>query len=285
VAHLRPSRCAKAATAAACVAIAARGSVAHMARAAVVLGLLVVWGCSDNPYVIGRHAPADAGTDAGAVAPDAALGECGLAHAGAVLCSGFEQGDLAADFEDAVLVNAGALERSTGRVHSGSGALHAASDAMMSVAVVWTRFAPLFSGDVYLRAYLYVPAELPTEIMNIFFLGAEPVAESFVGFDLNLDDGRVQVFSPQADRYTGELPIPRDRWFCFRWRIAIDDTDGVVQAFVDDALALEVTELDTLPAAGVSWFRAGIDWSSQQDAYFEIYIDDVVLDTVEVDCL
>jgi hypothetical protein len=30
--------------------------------------------------------------------------------------------------------------------------------------------------------------------------------------------------------------------------------------------------------------RAGIDWSSAQDAFFELYLDDVVLDTLPVGC-
>ena len=32
------------------------------------------------------------------------------------------------------------------------------------------------------------------------------------------------------------------------------------------------------------WGGAGLDWSSLQDAFFEVYFDDVVVDTVEVAC-
>jgi hypothetical protein len=255
-----------------------------MARAVVVLCVLAVWGCSDNPYVIGRLAdsgPADAG------ASDGGIGECGDARAAALLCSGFEGDDVAADFGQTVLVNQGALERSTERVHTGAGALHASSGAMMSVAVVLASFPPLFSGELYVRAYLYVPADLPTETMNIFFVGDEPVPDPFLGLDFNLEDGALQLFSPQSspDRHTGDVPIPRERWFCFRARIAIADADGSVELFVDDALALQATGLDTLPDDGVGLFRAGVDWSSGQDAFFEIYIDDVVVDTTEIECL
>jgi hypothetical protein len=58
-----------------------------------------------------------------------------------------------------------------------------------------------------------------------------------------------------------------------------------VQAYVDDVLALDAKGLVTLPAGGVRELHAGIGWSSQQDAFFEIYMDDVVLDSVPVACL
>jgi hypothetical protein len=252
-----------------------------MARASVVLCVLCVWGCSDNPYIIGRHVDGgrgDAGHD------DAGIGECGDAHAAALICSGFERDEIAADFADTVVVNAGALERSTERVHAGTGALHASSDAVESVAVVLATFPALFSGELHLRAYLYVPADLPTETINIFFVGDQPVPDPFTGLDFNLEHGALQVFSSPSDRRTGGLTIPRDRWFCLRARIAIDDA-GSVEAFIDEESALDVTGIDTLPPAGVHLFRAGVDWSSAQAAFFEIYIDDVVLDTAEVECL
>jgi hypothetical protein len=242
-----------------------------MARGAVVLCALLA-GCSDNPYVIGRYA--DAGVD-----------ECAQRYAGAVLCSGFEARDVAADFDARVLMQSGALVRTTQRVHRGQGALRATSTAAMSVAVVAKRFSPLRSGEIDLRAYLYVPSGLATDTMNVFFIGDEPTPDPFHGVDFNLENGAVQVYSPQGhpDRQTGTRTIPRDRWFCFRARVAIGH-DGGIQAFVDDELALDATMIDTLGANGVHQFRAGIDWSSGQDTPFEIDIDDVVLDTAEVPC-
>jgi hypothetical protein len=255
-----------------------------MTRPAAVLCVLAIWGCSDNPYVIGRHVDAgrpDAGRDAGVAS------ECDGAHADALLCSGFEQPNVAAGLGDTVIVNAGELERSTALAHSGESSLHASSRAMMSVAVVRASFPAMHSGAIFVRAYLYVPADLPTQIMNIFFVGDTPVPDPFLGLDFNLNDGAVELFTPQNDpqRYTGELTIPRNGWFCFRARTEISDTDGLVQAFVDDQLALEVTGIDTLPPEGVRLFRAGVDWSSAQDAFFEIYLDDLVLDTAPVPCL
>jgi hypothetical protein len=97
----------------------------------------------------------------------------------------------------------------------------------------------------------------------------------------------VQVFSPQANpvRQTGSLRIPRDAWFCFQARIEVRDADGVVQVRIDGAPAIEATDIDTRPPDGIDELRVGIDWSSEQEEPFELYIDDVVVDTVEVACL
>ena len=268
-----------------------------MARAtAVACASACLWACAacaDNPYVIGRAArdagardaaSADAAPDAGA---DASVDECSGSHARALVCSGFEAEDPVADWDDRALMLDAEIERTSVRAHSGTGALHATSMAMMSAATVRKRFGPVSSGELYIRLHAYVPAALPTRTMNFMFVGEVPDYDSFVGLDFNLLDGAPQVFSPQGDppRQTGSLTVPRDRWFCLRARIVVADAGaGAVQLFVDDALALDATGLDTLPPAGLGALRLGIDWTSEQDDFFEIYFDDVVLDLVPVAC-
>jgi hypothetical protein len=85
-------------------------------------------------------------------------------------------------------------------------------------------------------------------------------------------------------RETSAQVIPRDRWFCLRLRLEVREQTGVLELFTDDELALRVAALDTLPATGISELRIGIDWSSEQSERFEIFIDDLVLDTSEVAC-
>lgn len=260
-----------------------------MARACAALCALAL-ACSNGPYVIGRFpegGPEDTGVNDGG-APDAGADECATVHAGSLVCGGFEAADLGASW-DLVTDLSGELERSTLRAHAGSASLHATSAAADSIAVVARSFGPLTAGELFLRAYVYVPAGLPTETMNIFFVGDDPSPnppDPFSGIDFNLEAGAVQLYSPQwaPDRHTGTLLIPRDRWFCFRARVAIADEDGAVEVFVDDQPALAVSGVDTLPAEGVRRFRAGIDWSSGQTAFFEVFIDDVVLDTQFVSC-
>ncbi len=278
----------------ACLPESARGSLPRMARAGHLLCALVLWGCSTDPYVIGRYvrdAAADASdgaTDAGD-AGDGGTDECAAAHAGALICSGFEGESLAGEWPDRSVSSEATLERSTVRAHSGAASLYATSAAADSLAVVARSFSPLTQGEVHFRAFVYVPAGLPTETMNLFFIGEEPSPnppQPFFGIDFNIEDGAAQLYSPQWTpmRITGAPQIPRDQWFCFRARIAISDDEGVVQVYVGDALAVEASGVDTLPSGGVQRFRAGIDWSSGQDAFFEVFIDDMVLDAEEVGC-
>ena len=264
-----------------------------MARAsAIVAAWLLLAGCADNPYVIGRveldAGTPDAGRDAGMrdAGRDAGGDECGGEHALALVCSGFESEDLLSDWDERALMLNATAERSTVRAHGGQGSLHAQSMGMMSAATVRTRFGPVSGGELYLRLYLYVPDALPTRTINFMFVGEALSYDNFEGVDVNLEDGALQVFSRQGDpmRQTGSLTVPRDQWFCLRARIAVAD-EGALQLFVDDALALDATGLDTLPAGGLGALRVGIDWSSGQDDFFELYIDDVVLDVAPVECL
>lgn len=249
------------------------------ARGRLCGALFAAWlgaGCADNPYVIGRY------PDAG----DAAVSECVESYADALACGDFEGSALDGGWDETVIENQGELERSELRSHSGGASLRAASLDAMSVAVVSSTFEPVRSGSLYLRAHLYVEASLLTDTMNVFFLGASPQPDPFTGIDINIKDGALQVFSPQADpvRQTGALLIPRDRWFCMRARIELSD-DAVVEIFADEALALRATQIDTLTDEGITQLRAGIDWSSEQSEPFELFIDDLVLHDEPVPCL
>ncbi|MEY4576388.1 MAG: hypothetical protein RL701_1091 [Pseudomonadota bacterium] len=237
----------------------------------------VALACADNPYVIGHVLPTEAdGGSANSCADSTAL-----------LCSSFESEQLSDEWSDTVLENAGEIARTTARSHTGDAALHAQTHAMSSLAVVASTFEPLRAGTVYFRAYLYVPDALPTRAINIFFLGDTPDPDPFSGVDFNLEDGALEVYSPQANpnRQKGTLKIPRGQWFCVRADVVIADQRASIDVHIDDALALHATEIDTLPSGGIRLFRAGIDWSSAQDDFFEIFMDDIALDTAPVACL
>jgi hypothetical protein len=251
-----------------------------MARVALALWIGLWTGCADNPYVIGRLLDAGASNDAGDAS--AAPEPC---PAGALFCGRFETEDLRVEWTTTTIIEDASLERTTARVHSGAGALRVESRGPDSAAVVVTSLPAQRSGTLYLRAYVYVASAWATETMNLFFIGDDP-SEPFVGIDLNLDDGAVQVFSPQMTpaRTTGVPQFPRDRWVCFRLEVVISDDAGAVRVYADDVLAVEVRGVDTLPAAGIHLFRAGVDWSSEQASFFEVYLDDIALGTSPLEC-
>lgn len=256
-----------------------------MARAVVLVGALSLTACSGNPYVIGRLEDAGAAPSEDAGGSPTASDDCAEAHQGALFCSGFESEVLAPPWSFIDRSVAGEVERTDARTHRGQGALHASSAGPASYAYVAADLSPLRAGELYLRAHVYVPEQLPTEIMNVAFLGDDSEEEPFQGVDLNLEQGALQLYSPQiVARYTDDRAAPRGRWFCLRLELSIDDARGRARLFVDQRLALETAAFDSLPDAGVTQLRLGIDWSSEQAAYFEIYFDDVVLDTQPVGC-
>lgn len=261
---------------------------AAMTQASWATCTLLIVACSDHSYVIGRYQTgADGGTGSDAAGEDAGMDECAGTYSEAILCSGFEQ-PLREEWPDRVETGSAQVQRFTDQAHSGTASLQAVSSGPKSRAVVVDNFAPLREGELNLRAYVFVPAEVPTEIMNIFFVGDDAASnETFEGVDFNLAaNGVVQIFMPlhEDPRRDGTLTIPRDQWFCFQARILLDNDDGAVQAFVNGAPAVELLDVDTVPEGGVRQFRTGIDWSSEQEAPFEILIDDVVLDTAQVAC-
>lgn len=241
-----------------------------MLRAVLWLGVLASAGCTQNPYVIGEHVP----------------DECEGALAGALACSGFEDRDVAVGWTQTTIIGSASVEHTMAEAHSGRGALRAESSGADSVGVVSADFPAVRSGTLYMRAHLFVPNDVATDTINIFFLGAEPAPDPFTGVDINLEQGVPQVFSPQLNpaRIDGDFAIPRDAWLCFRAAMRLGDDDGSIELFVDDERVLLATDIDTLPDDGVRMFRAGVDWSSGQTEPFEMYLDDVALDTEPIAC-
>lgn len=230
------------------------------------VGLLTA--CSDS-YVIGRF-----------------VDEGCKAHAGAIFCSGFEAPDLS-DWSGALVEGKARVEQTSGRSYEGKGALHASSNGEASSAVVAEEFPPVKDGELFLRAFFYVPAGLQTRTMNVLFLGDVATPDPFKGIDINLEDGAFSTYVPENDpqRFTSTtLVIPRDTWFCLRVHVSVGAAAGAVTILVDDETALEQQGMNTLPAAGIHLLRAGIDWSSLQTEPFDFYMDGLVLATTPVDC-
>lgn len=245
------------------------GMTALETTRAAAASVLALSGCQNNPYVIGRF------TD-----------DACAAHAAAIACSGFERPDLS-DFTATMVEDAGEVDQTDVKAHQGRGALHARTTAEKSSAVVALEFPPRHGGDLYLRTYLFVASGIQTQTTNFLFLGDYATPDPFKGVDFNLENGAPQIFVPGSlpERTTSTtLTIPRDRWFCLQAQVTLSVDAGRVRLQVDGAPALDQGGLDTLPPAGVHLLRAGVDWSSLQNAPFEVYVDDLVLDTSPVAC-
>lgn len=224
--------------------------------------------CGNGAYVIGRFHDDSCDT-----------------HHDAIVCSGFEQPDLS-DWSVVVVDNAH-VEQSAERAHGGNGSLFAESSGAKSTAVVSKEFPPVTQGELFLRAFVYVPDAQPTKTLNFLFLGDYAAPDPFRGIDFNLEDGALSTYVPgdQPDRFVSTaLVIPRDRWFCLQIQMTVSANAGAVTMRVDGEIGLEQKNMNTRPAAGVHLLRAGIDWSSGQTEPFEFSLDDLVLATTPLDC-
>lgn len=229
----------------------------------------VLAGCSDEPHVIGRFV-------------DTSCAD----QAGALFCSGFELPDLS-EWDERIVVNAGQVSQSEELRRSGRGALHASSTAASSTGAVSVEFPRVDAGELFLRTYIYVPADVDTMTPNVMFLGDVPAPDPFKGVDFNFEGGAPEIFVPENDpnRFTSSLlVIPRDEWFCYQVRILLSEDEGSVTIRVNGELGLDATGIDTLPPGGMHLLRAGVDWSSKQETRFALYLDDLVLSTSEIGC-
>jgi hypothetical protein len=234
-----------------------------------LLCLAALTGCGSDGYVIGRFRDDSCGT-----------------HRDALLCSGFELPDLS-DWSELVVTNEAHVEQTDARTHDGHGALHAASTGAKSAAVVSGEFSPVRDGELFLRAYLYVPADLPTKTINFMFIGDVADPDPFKGVDFNLEDGALSTYVPadQPQRFTSDLlVIPRDRWFCLQIEMTVSPDAGAVRMLVDGEAGLDEHGMNTSPKAGNHVLHAGVDWSSEQTERFDVYMDDLVLATKSIAC-
>jgi len=234
-----------------------------------VVWLCALTGCGNDDYVIGRF-----------------VDEGCAARKDAIFCSGFEKPDLS-EWDQPAVVNAAQVSQTDRLEHSGRGALYASSTKAESAAVVSTEFPRLDAGELFLRVYVYVPSDVDTMTTNVLFLGDQPTPDPFKGVDFNFESGAPEIFVPENDpnRFTSTaLVIPRDVWFCYQVRLAIDEEEGAVSIQVDGNVALDESGIDTLPPGGVHLLRAGVDWSSKQETPFAVYMDDLVLATSEIAC-
>lgn len=250
-----------------------------LARCIVSLGvgLISAVGCQSDDYTIGAFPAVDPSCNHW------------LGDPSVVLCSGFEQPAFP-EWGATFTYGAASLELASDRVLSGTTALHASSQAQESTAVLQHEFSPLQTGTMHLRVYIYVPSGPITSAMNLLFWGHDPNPVSnaaFVGTDINLENGALQVFSPQnsPDRITSDQAIPRDEWFCMRAEVALgSDGTGQLVLLIDEEPVLTLDSFTTVTTEGIGMLRAGIDWSSAQAEPFEVYMDDLVLSTTPAGC-
>ena len=198
-------------------------------------------------------------------------------HPGALACSGFD--DAAPAGWTPTVDATSALGVVSTPLFSGASALDARTTATNGRARFLHEFTQLDSGQLYLRAWVYVAPG--TSLSNVHTIVVGDANTGDYGSKFVYTDGKIHV-AAAGGAVTGTADTPFGQWYCLRLELGIA-TQGTVRAYLNDVQFADATGINTLPAAGVHNVTAGIDFSGQTDPA-EVFIDELVLDTAPVGC-
>lgn len=244
--------------------------------------LLVLAACGEVKQAPSVDAPAGDAPAGDAPAGDAPAGDAPLARCqdrpGVMFCDGFEDAGLAAwpDLR-------GAIVQQTNLKYRGAGALQAMSNLPQDTAAATVRpFGSFTTGDIYLRAWFYVPTG-PAVISKVNLL--DIYGGPGDGMVVLVDQNRLVVFAaPSATTLTTQLTVPRERWFCVELHVAVADAGGSVRLDVDGIERAAATNIRTRPDPGFSGLSVGTLFLAADQAPLTIYVDELALGTQPHGC-
>ena len=202
----------------------------------------------------------------------------------ALFCEDFEDPSFAGRWSYSIVMN-GSLNRDTNTKRTGAASLRATTEAFgPEKQARWGAavFGGQSSGDVWLRAYYYVPS---TTVVTTHFSTAvmSEIQEPYEGFSVAVFPTSVNLASGN-NFVTGGMSFPRDRWVCIELHVAIDPTAGSVEAYLDGELATSWRDIDTLPAGGFTAAEVGIHYAEDSQGAVEVFVDDVAFGTARMPC-
>lgn len=242
---------------------------------------------------IDAFVPSDAGTDA-PLAPDTGSDAghdggmpgstgCSAELATAIVCDGFETdpGPWVGRNEHLGTVVGDGLQAARG-----NRSLHAQTTAGSGHGARYIdTLGPYTSGDLWVRAYVYIPAAAP--VSDFTWLSIGESAAPYAGISLGMGTGNtIGSYSTVSMTYVADaaLTLTRDTWTCLELHVAVSDTAGVIEIYRNGTLAASHTGLDTNPGSGFSGFGVGIDYTDPMQAAMETWVDEVALSRSRLPC-
>ncbi len=211
--------------------------------------------------------------------------ECAALYSDALLCDGFEDG---------IVLNTdmracGSLEVASSPVFEGVSSLHARAASTYCLALVYGAFPPETTGNLYFRAYYFLPSGSMTGLVKLAaFRGWNTNTElAELDVDFNVRQGGIVEIHSHAnggDYQSSPGKVSENSWFCLQGSVLISDTAGIATLGINGTTVLNVEGLDTRPPSGISLADFGIGWT--QDGVFpmDVYVDNIVVDTSPVPC-
>lgn len=237
----------------------------------------------------GRDAGApDAGFDAG---PPSTL--CPIP--GAIFCDGFEQWDPAADAgrSDAGprtwvrRVRDGGAVTVVTEVNDGGDVYLGAKSAKMTTptdvaqaAAVYGFDSPITTGDLWVRAFVYVPSTFELTGFTLLYLApgtnGEGVAVQVAPTAL------MMLFEAPGQSEPADSALPLDQWACIELHIVVADS-GSAELYLEGT-STGWWPTDTLPTNGIQGVLIGMENPLDGQGPAEVFIDEVAISRSRLGC-
>ena len=202
----------------------------------------------------------------------------GCETASTLFCDDFESGDLSR-----WLFRQGDVAITT-PAHGGANAARASISEGPGFASLSVRAAAYaLEPALYLRAWVYFPAEFTFEHTNLLTLQKSANAEQIT----------VAIFADAVALYlntSAELsreggPIPRDTWSCLELDVTVDDVSGGVELRLGGSgPPVRVSGVDSVPFGGIDELILGITFAVDTQPAASLYLDDIVLAATPPGC-
>jgi hypothetical protein len=160
---------------------------------------------------------------------------------------------------------------------SGTRALATQIVAAPSTAYLRANFTPRSSGSISVRGWLQMPpGQTDYDLAPLAFWSDDEAAWAL---RLVTKSGRLETWSYTTPIGSGAA-LSVGEWHCVELTVDIADA-GRVQVFLDDALVLDQTGIDTLPQGGIGAVAMGAEWAG---AAASLNLDRVLVTPSRVGC-
>lgn len=245
-----------------------------------VLVLVAATGCGRVAF---DGAP-DGSTDGPMMTTDAPPSLCAIGVG--LVCDGFE--GAAFDPRWQLDVEQGTVTVSTARAYRGGRSLHAQTDAITTMttfprASLLSYDALPFTGTLYARVYMYVPAPASTNFLQLLNF-ADAAGD---GVSIGMRNGVVVNNDYSTTQYReSATAFPVDRWACLQMTIP-SDTTGTIRIGVDGVdLADAAISTGATMHPRPSHVYLGIDWPDTYTSLppSEAWFDELLFDSAPITC-
>ncbi|HZH03577.1 MAG TPA: endo-1,4-beta-xylanase [Myxococcaceae bacterium] len=213
---------------------------------------------------------------------------CGRTLVGHPLCESFEAVTRPNSFGWYPIEDGGGTVSLSSTRYRGKQALRARTTPSANSAAFMGRgvFGGKTSGNIYARAYIYVPASitLGTGTINVMNVGETQPPYQGVAFALT-GNNQVQLGLTTANQYISSAAnaFKRNEWTCITMRVTAG-ASGSAAIAVNGAIAVSRNALDTLPAGGYGHAQAGIVYITPGHPATEVFIDEFAVSTSPLGC-